>query len=60
MAHAQDIRTTAEGIETQEQIEILRSMNCDFLQGFALTEPLNRDDLVQCLSNPAGALRPSS
>ena len=40
LAHNQDIRVIAEGIETQEQIEYLQGKRCEFGQGFYFAAPL--------------------
>ena len=34
MVHALDLEVTAEGVETADQLEILRGMGCDYGQGF--------------------------
>jgi diguanylate cyclase (GGDEF)-like protein len=41
MAHSLNMQTTAEGIETWEQKEILTGMQCDFGQGFLLARPMD-------------------
>lgn len=46
MAHALDIRVNAEGVETESQINLLRTMGCDELQGFGLGKPLPNDELT--------------
>ena len=40
MAHKMGIRTVAEGVETEEQLAFLRSVECDEAQGFLLSRPL--------------------
>lgn len=40
LAHSLNMRVVAEGIESQEQVEMLRSMNCDMIQGYVYSEPL--------------------
>lgn len=40
MAHALGMRVVAEGVETENQITILRSMRCDEIQGFYISAPL--------------------
>ncbi len=40
MALTLDLEVTAEGVETLEQVQILQSLNCNFLQGFYYSEPL--------------------
>lgn len=39
MAKAFDLRLVAEGVETDEQLELLRSLDCEFVQGFLLGPP---------------------
>jgi diguanylate cyclase (GGDEF)-like protein len=40
LAHAKGLATTAEGIETQEQNDILATLGCDDLQGYLFSKPL--------------------
>jgi len=40
LAHAVDLLVVAEGVETVDQLEALRSMGCDRGQGFLWTRPL--------------------
>jgi EAL domain-containing protein (putative c-di-GMP-specific phosphodiesterase class I) len=40
MAHALGIRVVAEGVERREQMEILKSLRCDEIQGFYISKPL--------------------
>ena len=41
MAHKLGIKVIAEGIETQEQLEILQDAGCDYGQGYILSKPLS-------------------
>lgn len=41
--------TIAEGVETQEQFEYLKSIECDCIQGFLLGKPLPEDDIEKIL-----------
>jgi diguanylate cyclase (GGDEF)-like protein/PAS domain S-box-containing protein len=41
MAHGSDIRVTAEGVETREQLEFLREHGCDEVQGFLFSGPVD-------------------
>ncbi|MGV3650899.1 MAG: putative bifunctional diguanylate cyclase/phosphodiesterase, partial [Devosia sp.] len=45
LAHALGIKTTAEGVETAEQMATLRGMGCDNFQGYLLSAPLSSSDL---------------
>lgn len=44
MAHALDIRIVSEGIETVEQLEMLKSINCEIGQGFLFAKPMPIED----------------
>ena len=50
MAHALGMRVVAEGVETANQITILRSMRCDEMQGFFISVPLPASDQQQVLA----------
>ena len=43
MAHSLGLRVVAEGIETQEQEDFLRSINCETGQGFLFSKPVSAD-----------------
>ncbi len=40
MAHKLDIRTIAEGVETQEQQDLLIEFGCDYVQGYFYSPPI--------------------
>ncbi len=40
MSHNLGMYVVAEGIETQEQVDLLRSMNCDAIQGYFYARPM--------------------
>lgn len=43
LAHALDIEVTAEGVETHEQLTLLKAMGCNLFQGFLLAPPASQD-----------------
>jgi diguanylate cyclase (GGDEF)-like protein/PAS domain S-box-containing protein len=43
MAQALDIEVVAEGVETQEQLDYLRTHGCGIAQGYYFTQPLSAD-----------------
>jgi diguanylate cyclase (GGDEF)-like protein/PAS domain S-box-containing protein len=45
MAHAVDLSVVAEGVENPEQLEVLRGLRCDQVQGFHLGRPTAARDL---------------
>ena len=40
LGHGLDLQVVAEGVETAEQLEFLRSIDCDFVQGYLINKPL--------------------
>lgn len=55
LAHSLRITVVAEGVETAEQLEMLRSMGCDEAQGYLISRPINADDLTRLLAGNAGS-----
>ncbi|KXU83394.1 diguanylate phosphodiesterase [Paraburkholderia monticola] len=49
LAHSLEMDVVAEGVETQSQLDKLRSMMCDEMQGFLLGRPVNADDFGKML-----------
>jgi diguanylate cyclase (GGDEF)-like protein len=54
LAHAMGLSVTAEGVETTEQLKILRDMGCQKAQGFLMCRPAPADQLTAEVVNPAG------
>jgi diguanylate cyclase (GGDEF)-like protein/PAS domain S-box-containing protein len=46
MAHAVDLTVVAEGVENARQLEALRELGCDRVQGFLVARPGTVDDLL--------------
>ena len=44
LAHSLNLKTIAEGVETEAQLNILRSVGCDLIQGFYFSRPLPAAD----------------
>ena len=44
------IYVTAEGVEKEEQVEFLKRINCDSIQGFYYSKPLSKDDFEKLLA----------
>lgn len=51
MAHALGMNVVAEGVETKAQLEILRSLSCDEVQGYYLARPMQADAMAQFLAH---------
>lgn len=44
MGHSLNIKIIAEGIETEKQLEILKELECDFIQGYLIGKPMEASD----------------
>ena len=51
LAHVMDLETVAEGVETDDQLETLRSINCDTIQGFVWGRPLPKEEAEQLVTD---------
>lgn len=50
LAHKMNISVVAEGVEDNNQLQILQSQFCDTLQGFLFSKPLSSTDFIELLS----------
>jgi EAL domain-containing protein (putative c-di-GMP-specific phosphodiesterase class I) len=50
MASSLDLRVVAEGVETPEQLKIVRDLGCDFAQGFYIGQPIFAEDYEDLIS----------
>ena len=56
MAHSLKLQVIAEGVETPEQMEFLRRLGCDEIQGYVLSRPVPADELeARFLRTPEAA-----
>jgi EAL domain-containing protein (putative c-di-GMP-specific phosphodiesterase class I) len=53
MARTLQLQVTAEGVETADQLEQLRTLGCDGAQGYHLARPLPPEELEVLLARPA-------
>ena len=49
MAHGLDLLVIAEGVETQEQFNLLKELSCDEIQGYLLSKPVDVDSITKLL-----------
>lgn len=49
LAHAHELVVVAEGVETQAQLDAVRTMGCDRAQGYLMGRPMRSADLEDLL-----------
>ncbi|MGX9133870.1 putative bifunctional diguanylate cyclase/phosphodiesterase [Rummeliibacillus sp. JY-2-4R] len=47
MAHRLQLKVIAEGVEQQEQVQLLNKMGCDMIQGYYYSKPHKLDELIE-------------
>ncbi|MEM8538232.1 MAG: EAL domain-containing protein [Pseudomonadota bacterium] len=59
MARSLEIEVLAEGVETEEDVEIIRGLGCQLFQGYAFSAPLDADAFLAFLprSKPAPKMK---
>ncbi|MFZ6846488.1 bifunctional diguanylate cyclase/phosphodiesterase [Undibacterium sp. RuTC16W] len=50
MAHALNMTVVAEGVETKEQLNLLRDLSCDEVQGYLISRPVPADELPRMMT----------
>ena len=51
MAHGMGIKTVAEGVEKREQLDTLRELGCDYIQGYYFSRPESPVDIFPKLGD---------
>ncbi|MFZ5472789.1 MAG: EAL domain-containing protein, partial [Pseudomonadota bacterium] len=46
MAKKLNLTTVAEGVETPEDLEVVRRLGCDLVQGYLIAKPMALNDLI--------------
>jgi len=44
-----NMKSVAEGVETEEQLALLKTLGCDYIQGFLLSKPLDEENFKKLL-----------
>jgi len=53
LTHNLKMSVIVEGVETEEQLEMLRQLNCDAIQGYLLSPPVPPQTIAEMLRHPA-------
>lgn len=54
LAKSMNMETTAEGVEAQDEIELIRTLGCSHIQGFVYGRPMPLVEVVQTLADSRG------
>lgn len=60
MGHSLGMEVIAEGIETEEQREVLEELGCDAMQGYLFSRPVPADTITELLRSPTPSSRSRS
>jgi diguanylate cyclase (GGDEF)-like protein len=61
LGDAMSVAVTAEGIETKDQLSLLRIIQCEFIQGYYISKPITAAEMTDFIirtGNPEGDLAP--
>ena len=59
LAEALDMETIAEGAETHDELELIKTLGCSHVQGYIYSKPLVAEEAVALLHNEFGTITPS-
>jgi len=60
MAHSLNMKVIAEGVESKAQLEFLKALGCDIVQGFLISKPLKASHYIELISNSGSKYLASS
>lgn len=58
LARSLGLKVVAEGAESAEEVQRLRSLGCDSYQGFYFSPPVTEDQLMELLETPVESRLP--
>lgn len=59
IAHNLDLHVVAEGVEQAAQIEVLKKLHCETVQGYYYSKPLSKDEFTEFLKQQQTKAAPS-
>jgi EAL domain-containing protein (putative c-di-GMP-specific phosphodiesterase class I) len=57
MAHGLDLMTIAEGVETEEQFQLMAELKCDMVQGYFFSEAVTADQIGRLIGGDRPKIR---
>ena len=57
IGHSLSLKLVGEGIETQQHYDYLRSLGCDFGQGYLISKPLPVDEFIALCQQSSDSLK---
>ena len=51
LAHKLNLKTIAEGVETEKQYDTIKKLGCDYIQGYYFSKPLPKAEFEEYISN---------
>ena len=60
LAHSLGLRVVAEGVETEEEADVLNRLGADVLQGYWIARPMPADDAIEWFVDRMRALSPTA
>ena len=54
LGHELNMRVVAEGVETEQQLELLKQMGCDLAQGYFIAKPMSGSELMNWAKTKIG------
>lgn len=51
LAHALDMHVVVEGVETKEMLDYVRSLNCEYVQGYFISRPVDSASFISFVQN---------
>jgi EAL domain-containing protein (putative c-di-GMP-specific phosphodiesterase class I) len=55
LAHAVGLEVVAEGVESSEQLQVLRALQCDYAQGYLFSRPMPATEVVAAFTDRLSA-----
>lgn len=56
LVHNIGLKVTVEGVESNEQFELLRAYECDVLQGYFISKPIPQEEMIQFIQSERARL----